>query len=204
MSAEPVPRPITVDEFFTRIEDGQKADLIEGTIHMASPDTPHNDKLAFLVRTLIQEYADARGGLGEAFGSRVAFVMGRYRCPEPDVSFVCAERLSMMAATRGTAAPDIAVEVVSTDSVQRDYVQKRVLYEEAGVQEYWIIDPPQGRCEFLRLEQGGFVNAPVRDGRFFQSEVLQGFWLDVSWLLADPLPRPMACLQQILAGGPSA
>jgi len=41
------------------------------------------------------------------------------------------------------------VEVVSPDSVERDYQLKRDAYEQAGVQSYWIIDPDEKRALFL-------------------------------------------------------
>jgi Uma2 family endonuclease len=203
MSAEQVQHPITVEEFLETLPDGVKADLIDGVVHMASPDTPRSDKIAHLIRTLLQGYARRKGGLGEAFGSRVAYAMSRYRSPEPDVSFVLSGRASVIGATRGTGAPDIAVEIVSEDSEQRDYIQKRVLYEEAGVREYWIIDPIRERCTFLRHEGGRFVDVPLSAGRFFHSEVLPGLWLDVEWLLAEPLPDEFACLDRVVAGPPA-
>jgi Uma2 family endonuclease len=197
------PAPITVEQFVELVEDGQKADLIDGEIFMASPDSPKSDLIGFFLRTLIQRVAKGRRP-GQAFGSRVAFELSRYRCPEPDVSFVLAERLDIIAPGRGVGAPDIAVEIVSDDSIQRDYVRKRVLYEESGVREYWIVDPIANRCLFLVLEGGRFAEAPLLHGRYFQSGVLPGFWLDPRWVLAWPLPDEDECLQKILAGPPPA
>lgn len=202
MSAEPVPRPITAEEFLATIPDGVKADLIDGVVTMASPDTPRSAKITQLVRTLLQGYARKRGGLGEAYGSRVAFAVSRYRCPEPDVSFVSRERVSVIGPTRGTEAPDVAVEVVSEASTDRDYVQKRILYEEAGVREYWIVDPLQRRCTFLRRAGERFETVDLDAGRFFHSQVLPGFWLDVEWLLAGSLPDEFECLEHVLGGPP--
>jgi Uma2 family endonuclease len=200
MSAEQTLLPVSTDEFFAAIPDGVKADLIDGVIYMASPDSPRSDKIAQLIRTVLQGYARRRGGLGEAYGSRVAYAVSRYRCPEPDVSFVCSDRAHIIHPTRGVEAPDIAVEVVSDDSPERDYVKKRVLYEEAGVREYWIIDPIRNHCTFLRREGGQFVTVPLSRDSFFRSEVLPGFWLDTRWLLASPLPDEFECLEQVLAG----
>lgn len=48
MSAEKIALPnrdYTVDDFFDLVQDGEKADLIDGVIFMASPDTPRNDDL---------------------------------------------------------------------------------------------------------------------------------------------------------------
>jgi Uma2 family endonuclease len=201
MSALREPDLLTVEDFFSLVEDGQKADLIDGVIYMASPDTPRNNEIASFVQVLMTCFA-AVGELGKVYVSRVAFVMSEFRAPEPDVAFVSAARLGLVSAGRVKGAPDIAVEVVSHDSRSRDYVEKKRLYEQAGVREYWLIDPLQERAEFYLLRDGAFVRAPLSRNRIFRSEALPGFWLDVEWLFADPMPNHMTCLQQILAGEP--
>jgi Uma2 family endonuclease len=204
MSAEKIAlpqKPYTVDEFFDLIQDGEKADLIDGVIHMASPDTPNNDDLGGFLFSIMRFYARGKH-LGRVTGSRVAYVLGNRRAPEPDVAFVRQGRLDRIHRTRVVGPPDIAIEVVSQDSRERDYDLKRRLYEDAGVGEYWIIDPIARRHEFLRLREGAFEPVSLNQDRYFLSDVLTGFWLDVTWLHADPLPAEMDCLQQILAGPP--
>jgi hypothetical protein len=39
---------------------------------------------------------------------------------------------------------------------------------------------------------------PLEDGHVFRSGVLPGFWLEVNWLLTQPLPNAYQCLQQLL------
>ncbi len=46
------------------------------------------------------------------------------------------------------ACADICIEIVSPESVTRDYGDKFVEYEKAGVQEYGIIDPNRTSCHF--------------------------------------------------------
>jgi len=95
MSAEKFalpPRTYTLEEFFGLIQDGQKADLIDGIIHRASPDTFRNDGLRGFTAFLMRSYA-RRNRLGRVTGSRVAYVLGHCRAPEPDVAFVRQERL---------------------------------------------------------------------------------------------------------------
>ena len=140
---------VTVEEFYCLVPDGQKADLMDGVIYMASPDTRRSDRLGGFIKFLLQGYAETRG-LGEVYGSRFAFELSQFRAPEPDVAFVRAERLHLVSERRMVGAPDIAVEIVSRDSRQRDYGEKKQLYAEAGVSEYWIVDPLQGRVEFHR------------------------------------------------------
>lgn len=137
-------------------------------------------------------------GLGEVFGSRFAFQVSELRAPEPDVAFVCSDRLHLVEETKMVGAPDIAVEIVSRESRQRDYFDKKRLYEEAATPEYWIIDPLQRRAEFYRLREGRYVLVSLENNRIFRSEVLRGFWLDVEWLFMEPLPSAYEKLHEIL------
>ena len=188
---------VTVDDFFALIPDGQKADLIDGVIYMASPDSKRNDKLGGFIKFLMQGFSAVRG-LGEVLGSRFAFELSQTRAPEPDVAFVSTARLHLVEETRMKGAPDIAVEIVARESRTRDYFEKKNLYEAAGVLEYWIIDPLQLRAEFYRLIDQRYQLVQLEQNRIFRSEVLDGFWLDVDWLFADKLPNEFHKLQEIL------
>jgi len=184
------------------IEDGEKADLIDGVIYMASPDTRLANTLNGFLYRLIADFLDARDIDGFVFLSRFSCKISDYRAPEPDVGYVRPEHTHLVDERHMVGGPDIAVEIVSRDSRKRDYEMKRELYEAAGVAEYWIIDPLKNQALFLGLRDGEYEPAPLDDDRIFHSGVIPGFWLDVQWLFAEPLPRPYLCLQQILAGKP--
>jgi Uma2 family endonuclease len=194
---------VTVDEFFALVEDGQKADLIDGVIYMASPDSARANRIANFVQFLLSGHADVTG-TGEVFASRFAFILSQYRAPEPDVAWVSAARAGIIEERGGIGAPDVAVEVVSRDSRSRDYVEKRRVYEEAGVREYWLIDPLRKQTEFLRLRGSRFVTVEIGPDRIFRSSVVPGFWMEIDWLFTYPLPRASQCLERILATLPSS
>ncbi len=50
--------------------------------------------------------------------------------------------------------PLLIVEVVSPDSIKRDYRHKRSEYAAVGVPEYWIVDPLELKITVLLLEEG--------------------------------------------------
>ena len=54
---------------------------------------------------------------------------------------------------------DICIEIVSLESVQRDYEVKYKSYEMGDVREYWIIDPREesNQAKFYRLEDGKYT-----------------------------------------------
>lgn len=189
---------LTVEDFYALVSDGQKADLIDGVIYMASPDSLRANDLTWFVATLLRHFVEARGIAGRVVFSRFAFRLSERSAPEPDVAYVRPERVGLLDEGGMRGGPDIAVEIVSRESRQRDYELKRRLYEESGVPEYWIIDPIQQRVEFLVLEEGRYQLAPLEENRLFRSLALPAFWIDVDWLLADPLPPVTRCLEAVL------
>ena len=191
---------ITVREFYALVEDGQKADLIDGVTYLASPDTLKNDRLTGFLSWLIGGYAEARD-LGEVFGSRFAFVLSPIRAPEPDIAFVGRQRMHLVHEHGMEGGPDVAVEVISTDSARRDRVEKKRLYEDAGVTEYWLIDPLKRRADFFRLAGRRYGLVELEAGHIFHSVALAGFFLDTEWLFATPPPKAGQKLREILASG---
>lgn len=152
---------VTVDEFRALVEDDQKADLIDGVIYMASPDTLRNNRLNMFVFFLMDGYVTAKQLAGLVVAGRYAFELSEIRAPEPDVAYIGPQRAHLADERGMKGGPDIAVEVVSRDSRTRDYLEKKQRYLEAGVPEYWIIDPlarrriPAARRRPLRTNSAG-------------------------------------------------
>jgi Uma2 family endonuclease len=143
----------TFEEFLDLVEDGQKADLIDGAIYMASPDNTDAGDLTSWLHVIIGGFVGFHD-LGKTYLLRVAYRIGSKRGPEPDIGVVLKTMESQRRRGFIDGPPALAIEIVSPDSVGRDYVQKRALYEAAGVQEYWIIDPDEERATFLRMRDG--------------------------------------------------
>ena len=188
---------ITFEDFCLIIKDGEKADLINGVIYMASPDNTDVDDLFMWLGRLMGDFVEERE-LGRVFGSRVAFRLDKPQGPEPDIAFVRTDRLHLVKRGYVEGAPDLAVEIVSPDSVERDYVLKREQYRQAGVAEYWIVDEMDQRVTLLRLTAAGaYREAKPRKG-LLHSQVLPGFWLRPQWLWQQPRPKKTTVLAEIL------
>ncbi len=196
MAGMPRVMPCTFDEFCAVVQDGDKADLIDGIIYMASPDnTDANDLFVWLLR-LIGDFVELKD-LGKLYGSRVAFRISETYAPEPDIAFLRTERFHLVQRGYVDGPPDLAIEIVSPDSIERDYSVKRQVYREAGVAEYWIIDEVEQSVTLLRLVGKSYREIKPRSGTL-RSEVLAGFWLRPEWLWETPLPPKAAVLGEIL------
>ncbi len=95
---------------------------------------------------------------------------------------------------------DICIEVVSPESVARDYGEKFAEYEKAGVREYWIIDPIRQRCQFNRLDAAGIYAAisPDDTGHYY-APLLPKLALHVPTLWKDELPDLLTIVQEVQA-----
>jgi Uma2 family endonuclease len=187
---------LTFEDFCALVKDGQKADLLDGVIYMASPDNTDANAVNGWLYALMLLFVQGKK-LGWVYVSRVAFLLDEFNAPEPDIGFISTERLDAGERGRVLGEPDLAVEVVSPDSEDRDYVQKRAKYEQAGVREYWIVDELKQKVTLLRLGPNGKYRQSRPKKGILVSKVLPGFWLRPEWLWQTPLPDVEDVLREI-------
>ncbi len=198
------PRPpghrMTEEEFvaWCRGFERVRAEWVDGEVVVMSPmNLEHLRLIEFLYR-ITADFVDARD-LGEVHGPDF---INRFRAGDrllrrlPDLWFVTRDRLDLLRPTYLDGPPDLAVEVVSPDSVARDYREKYQDYQAAGVREYWIIDPLTDNLEAFRREGDAFRPIAGAEGRV-ASEVLPGFFLRPAWLWQDPLPKVRDVLREL-------
>jgi Uma2 family endonuclease len=103
---------------------------------------------------------------------------------QPDVVFISNANAAIIQ-DRIRGVPDLVVEVISPGSWRRDRVDKKALYEQHGVQEYWLIDPEAEMTEVWKLVKGSYALV----GRFAKgdrarSQLLEGFEIEVSTVIS--------------------
>lgn len=75
-----------------------------------------------------------------------------YVCP--DIMVICDRKLLRGGAYSGV--PKFIAETLSHSTAKRDRTEKKDIYEQAGVGEYWIVSP-QGSVEIYYLQDGKYV-----------------------------------------------
>jgi len=115
----------------------------------------------------------------------------------PDVMFISRLDLPKLHPTYVEGGPTVAVEIVSDDSDERDRVDKFREYQEAGIDEYWILDVRMRRFDAFALDSAGRYQAmPVEHG-MFRSRALPDFWLRTSWLWDPDRPTILNVLAEM-------
>lgn len=105
---------------------------------------------------------------------------------EPDLQVILNSNPGTLTPTKMEGPAEICIEIVLPESVTRDYGDKFVEYEKAGVQEYWIIDPNRTSCHFHRLDNGRC-----------ETPLLPRFKLHVPTLWQDELPKTGAVAETV-------
>ena len=83
------------------------------------------------------------------------------------------------------------MEVVSggAEDRRRDLKTKRREYAQAGIPEYWIVDPRDERITVLRLDGKKYaIHGEYLKGTTAVSQLLPGFEVDVTTAFAQRLP----------------
>jgi Uma2 family endonuclease len=119
---------------------------------------------------------------------------------EPDLMFIATANLARLGQKYLDGPADLVIEMVSEDSVVRDRDDKFSEYQDAGVREYWIIDPRPNRRRadfYVMGENGKYQPVPIPNDNRYHSTVLPGFWLDLEWLWQED-PNELAALTEIV------
>ena len=165
----------TYDEMVAELpETNLPVELWNGEIIMSPAPHPDHQRI---VRNFFRKLDQlvGRHQLGEVLFSPVDVVLTPHRVVQPDVLFIAKDRLDMIGSFIG-GAPDLVMEVISAGSWQRDRIQKKALYEQAGVAEYWIIDPDAAAIEVFALIKGVYqLHSKATGKEQAKSRLLAGF-----------------------------
>ncbi len=187
-AAPPIGR-MTWEEFVAWCDEDMWAEWVDGEVIVLSPASiAHQELMTFLI-FLLRLFVRTHD-LGELLPTPTLMRLpSRPSGREPDLLFVAKEHLDRLRATWIEGPADLVVEIVSPDSVERDWETKLAEYAAGSVAEYWVLDRDRREAAFFHLgEDGRFVRASLEKGGMYRSQVLPGFWLRVDWLWQLPTP----------------
>ena len=181
----------TLGEFtyrdYMRWPDGERWQLLDGFAYaMAPPSLPHQAVVLELGRQLANQLL---GKPCKAFVAPVGVRLPKSNEAnefvrtvfEPDVVVVCDPNKMDKSGIRG--APDFIIEVLSPSTARFDQIEKRKVYERAGVREFWLMDIPGGVLTIYR-HTGELFAAPdiVRAEGMIAIAALTGMTLDLDFM----------------------
>lgn len=190
---------VSYDDYMAHYAE-QFHEWVKGSVIRMSPESITHAMLIKYLEHLLDTYF-ALKPIGRAISA--PFVM---RLPdldiarEPDVQVILNDNPGNLTDTAMVGAADICIEVVSPESATRDFGDKFIEYEKAGVREYWVIDPLRREAHFHRLQDSGlYARIQPDDAGHFHTPLLPRLALRVPTLWADPLPNPVETVAAVQA-----
>lgn len=181
-----VPEPLytgtrmELEEFIRRwgaLPDLKNAELIEGTVFVASPVSESHSDYDGLLIFWLNAYAAFTPGVKPGHNA-TCYMEGS--APQPDAY------LRKLPSYGGVArlvdgflhgAPELVVEVCES-TYAHDFGPKKALYQRAGVREYITVVPAQRDLVWRVLENGSYVEIAPDDNGVLRSRVFPGLWLN--------------------------
>ncbi len=166
----------TIDDIYA-LPDGERAELIDGKIYYMAPPSRTHQRISGKLYQTIANYIDSKGGKCEIYAAPFAVFLNDddINYLEPDISVICDQSKLDDKGCHG--APDWVIEVVSPSSKPRDYMAKLFKYRNAGVMEYWIVDPDKQMTMVYGFEKD--IVEQYNFGEDVPSGIYEGFVIKV-------------------------
>lgn len=130
----------TAEDYWSLPED-VRAELIDGQIYYQAAPSRVHQKISSELNAVIRNYIRSKGGTCDVYAAPFAVTLHKDKrtIVEPDISVICDR--NKLTDKGCTGAPDWIIEIISPGNPQHDFIYKLGLYANAGVREYWIVDP---------------------------------------------------------------
>lgn len=147
----PEPGQWTYADYQRLPDDGNRYEVIFGVLYrMNTPTIPHQIAVTNLVIFLGLLVKSQKSGVLLSAPTEV-LLPDIATLVQPDVLFISQNRRNIIVEQRIAGVPDLMIEVLSPSSVRHDRRTKFDAYEQAGVPEYWIVNPKTHTVEVYEL-----------------------------------------------------
>ena len=173
------------EEDYYELGENVRAELIDGQFYdMAAPSIIHQEILSRL-HAIIYNYIDAKKGSCRVYPAPFAVKLfdDAKNIVEPDISVICDP--SKLTDRGCSGAPDWIIEIASPTNPRHDYITKLNLYSNAGVREYWIVDPKYKKIYVYNMEADNFSIKVFSFTDTISAGIYEDLSIDFSTFLMD-------------------
>ena len=165
-------------------DDDVRYELIDGIPYaMSAPTTQHQEMSGHLY---VQLYNFLRGKQCKVFYApfdvRLNAATLDDTVVQPDIVVICDSSIMMKTGCKG--GPDMAIEILSPSTSHMDRNIKFNKYLQAGVREYWVIDPDTKTLVVHILRGGDYITRIYIDEDAAPVHVLDGCVIDLTEVFA--------------------
>ena len=187
--AWPVQGSWTYEDYLRLPDDGRRYEIIRGVLYVTAAPTFDHQFVAAKLSRLLGNFVDARD-LGVVLFAPFDVNLPALTSPvQPDILFIRSGNQPRPGDKNFAGIPDLVAEILSPGTSQVDRKIKYSAYEEAGVEEYWLVEPIT--CEVTVYHQVEGSRSFTETGRYSpgqtaRSVLLSGFSVAVGQLFPQP------------------
>ncbi len=163
MAIDRAKKLLTYKEFAALPGDGKLYELIDGELAVSPAPTLTHQTLVWRLVAIFDAYQTVHPA-GRFVVGPYDVVLSVHQALHPDVLFFARKRLDRLTDAFADGAPDLAVEILSPGTASRDKGRKRELYDEYGVQEYWIVHQKRAQVDVYRRATAGRLQKVLSPG----------------------------------------
>lgn len=175
----PNAKSMTVQEYYTLREESERLfEFADGIVMMVPSPSTHHQRISSRLHAKLFNFLD--GGDCEVFHAPFdvelkSKKLGGTHIVIPDLLVVCDKK--GLTNNKFVGAPELIIEILSPSNQAHDLVFKLNLYMQAGVNEYWIVNPMLNIIQVYELDQQGQYKQvdSLKESGTIQSTVLEGF-----------------------------
>jgi len=163
------------EDYLRLPDDGRRYEVIAGVLYVANAPSFDHQYTVYQLARYLGGFAEAHN-LGIVIGAPFEVHLSETSHPvQPDVLFLSNAQKPSPGAQKFEGAPTLIVEVISPSSIRLDRQTKFDAYEQAGVAEYWLVDPKAQSTEVYTLARGEYALLGQYTGdELIISKVLEG------------------------------
>lgn len=150
MNTAAVEKRYTYKDYFL-IDDEKRYEVMKGELVMVPAPFTIHQRTSRNLEFILCDFVRGKK-LGEVLYAPTDVVFAEDVVVQPDILFISKERLDIIKEAAVMGSPDLVVEIVSPSSASYDTIDKRNIYEQYGVKEYWLVFPQEKVIEILMLE----------------------------------------------------
>lgn len=169
-------------------DDGCRYEVIHGELLVAPAPNRFHQGISRNICLFLYSYL-WKNKIGKAYNAPFDVYLDDFNVVQPDVIFVATDSACKLIPEGAEGAPDLLVEILSQSTSKRDLRDlrdKRALYAEKGVKEFWVVSPETRQIQIYFLDrQADRPSLILEEIDTLRSDLLPGLEIPVVEIFED-------------------
>lgn len=151
--------PRTIYEVWKSLPEGTLCQIINNNLVMAPAPLDLHQDVSVKISSRLFIFIEKKQ-LGKVRVAPYDVHFSKQNIFQPDIIFIANNNLDKIESKGIVGAPDLVIEILSPGTAQKDLGEKKDVYEQYGVKEYFVVDPEKKIVHSFILKGKSFIEQP--------------------------------------------